>query len=132
MPRPWRLRQVSARPAIQGLKPVGVPLAELEVLSLQLDELEALRLADREGLYQEEAADRMGISRVTFGRILQKARAKVAEALLDGKALIVGEGPVQFGTGQDADCPVHGGPRRRGRACRCGPNDGRDPRRGTA
>jgi hypothetical protein len=116
---------------IQGLKPVGVPLSELETLSLQLDELEALRLADREGLYQEEAADRMGVSRVTFGRILQKARAKVAEALLEGKALIVGEGPVQIGAGQDGNCPVHGGPRRRGRACRCGPNDERGSRRGT-
>jgi predicted DNA-binding protein (UPF0251 family) len=128
MPRPWTLRQISAKPLIQGLKPVGIPLSELEVLSLQMDELEALRLADQEGLYQEEAAERMGVSRVTFGRILQKARAKVAEALLDGKALIVGEGPVRFGTGEDGNCPVHGGPRRRGRACRCGPTKVRSQR----
>jgi predicted DNA-binding protein (UPF0251 family) len=121
---------VSARPQIQGLKPIGIPLTELEVLPLQMDELEALRLADREGLYQEEAAERMGVSRVTFGRILQRARAKVAEALLDGKALVVGQGPVRFGAGEDGICPVHGGPRRRGRACRCGPDGGRGFRGG--
>jgi predicted DNA-binding protein (UPF0251 family) len=94
-------------------------MTDLAVLSLQLDELEALRLADREGLYQEEAAARMGVSRVTFGRILQHARAKVAEALLEGKALLIGEGPVRIGSGPPGRCPVHGGPRRRGRACRC-------------
>lgn len=119
MPRPWRLRHISATTQIQGFKPMGIPMAELEVLQLQLDELEALRLADKEGLYQEEAAERMGVSRVTFGRILQRARAKVSEALLGGKALLIGEGPVQLGPGSDGLCPVHGGPRRRGRGCRC-------------
>ncbi|MGC8763307.1 MAG: DUF134 domain-containing protein [Acidobacteriota bacterium] len=123
MPRPLQLRQVGRLPKIRGFKPMGIPMPDMEVLSLQVDELEALRLADREGLYQEEAAARMGVSRVTFGRILQKARAKVAEALLDGKALVIGEGPVRFGPKADGSCPVHGGPRRRGRACRCGPSD---------
>lgn len=119
MPRPLQLRKVGRLPKIHGFKPMGIPMPDLEVLSLQVDELEALRLADREGLYQEEAAARMGVSRVTFGRILQKARAKVAEALLDGKALVIGEGPVVFFSRQEGRCPVHGGPRRRGRACRC-------------
>ncbi len=121
MARPSQLRQVAHRPATQGFKPIGIPMTDLAVLSLQLDELEALRLADREGLYQEEAAERMGVSRVTFGRILQRAHAKVAEALLEGKALLIGEGPVRFGSGNPGRCPVHGGPRRRGRACRCSP-----------
>lgn len=119
MPRPTQLRQISQRPRILGFKPMGIPRLSLDALSLQLDELEALRLADREGLYQEEAALRMGVSRVTFGRILQRARAKVAEALLDGKALLFGEGPVRYGPDGHWICPVHGGPRRRGRACRC-------------
>jgi predicted DNA-binding protein (UPF0251 family) len=123
MPRPLQLRQVSEQPKIRGFKPMGIPLPELEVLSLQLDELEAIRLADRQGLYQEEAAALMGVSRVTFGRILQKAHAKLAEALLEGKALLIGEGPVRFGTTEEGSCPVHGGPRRRGRACRCEPDD---------
>ncbi len=61
----------------------------------------------------------MGVSRVTFGRILAAARGKVAEALLDGKAIAIGEGPVRFAEADENACPVHGGPRRRGRACRC-------------
>ena len=123
MPRPFRVRKVTQRPSIRGLKPLGIPMGELEVISLGLDEAEALRLADLEGLYQEQAAEQMGVSRVTFGRILQKARAKLAEALLEGKALVIGEGPVRFGPKADGRCPVHGGLRRRGRACRCEPSD---------
>jgi uncharacterized protein len=60
---------------------------ELEEVYLSLDELEALRLADYEGLYHEEAAEKMTISRQTFGRILGGARRKLAEALVEGKAL---------------------------------------------
>jgi predicted DNA-binding protein (UPF0251 family) len=123
VPRPTQLRQVSLRPSIKCFKPIGIPMSELEILSLQLDELEAIRLTDREGLYQEEAATRMGVSRVTFGRILREAHEKVAEALLEGKALVIGEGPVRFAPGLRGVCAVHEGPRRRGRACRCG----RDP-----
>jgi predicted DNA-binding protein (UPF0251 family) len=62
-------------------------LFRLEEVSLHMDEVEALRLADYEGLYHEDAAQRMKISRATFGRILDQARHKVAEALLKGKAL---------------------------------------------
>jgi uncharacterized protein len=119
MTRPHRLRQVGQAPPIRGFKPMGIPMTELDVLTLQIDELEALRLADQEGLYQEEAAGRMGVSRVTFGRILQKAHAKVAEALVEGKALLIGEGPVLIEPGLEGRCPIHGGPRRRGRGCRC-------------
>lgn len=68
-------------------KPQGVPMHHLETVELAPDELEALRLADLEGLYQEEAAERMGISRQTFGQIIARARKKTAEALTQGKAL---------------------------------------------
>ena len=119
MARPIQPRQVSERPRILAFKPRGIPMAELEVLSINLDELEAIRLADQKGLYHEEAAGHMGVSRVTFGRILEKAHAKVAEAILEGKALVIGEGPVLLGSGENGMCPVHGGPRRRGRHCRC-------------
>lgn len=61
---------------------------------MTLDELEALRLADLEGLYQEDAAARMGVSRPTLGRILEAGRRKVAEALVLGKALRIEGGPV--------------------------------------
>jgi len=62
-------------------------MVELEEVSVSMDELEAIRLADYEELYHEEAASKMKISRQTFGRILNEARRKVAECLLKGKAL---------------------------------------------
>jgi predicted DNA-binding protein (UPF0251 family) len=65
-------------------------LFRLEEVILSLDELETLRLADGKGLYQEEGASLMGVSRATFGRILKSARQKVAEAILQGKALRIG------------------------------------------
>ena len=60
---------------------------DLEEVVLSMDELEAIRLADYEGLYHEDAAERMKISRQTFGRILYEAHKRVAECLLKGKAL---------------------------------------------
>jgi len=62
-------------------------LIDLVEVSISLDEIEAIRLADYEELYHEEAASKMKISRQTFGRILNEARRKVAECLLKGKAL---------------------------------------------
>jgi predicted DNA-binding protein (UPF0251 family) len=62
-------------------------LTELEEVAVSMDEIEALRLADYEGLYHEDAAERMEISRQTFGRVLSGARRKVAECLVKGKAL---------------------------------------------
>lgn len=74
-------------PGADYFKPRGIPLVELEEICLKLDELETLRLADYEGLYHEAAAQRMDISRATFGRILDEARHKVVEAIINGNAL---------------------------------------------
>jgi len=72
-------------------KPAGVPTCRLKWLNLTLDEFEALRLADLDGLHQETAAGRMKVSRQTFGCIVENARRKVAQALSSGMALnIVG------------------------------------------
>jgi uncharacterized protein len=87
MSRPKKCRCVGCNPQSLYFKPRGIPLVNLCEVSLELDELEALRLADYEGLYHEEAAKRMDISRATFGRVLDRARHKVAEAILEGKAL---------------------------------------------
>lgn len=97
MPRPRKKRTVEYVPAEMTYKPVGRPLAELPQIWLSYEELEALRLADLEGLYQAEAASRMEVSRSTFQRILSDARRKVAQALVEGAALVVGqvETPVQ-------------------------------------
>jgi predicted DNA-binding protein (UPF0251 family) len=109
-------------------KPQAVPMDGLEVVEVTLDGLEAIRLADHEGLYQEEAASRMGVSRATFARVLNQARRSVAEALLTGKALAFAGGEVRRGEKKEWPCPVHGGRRRRGRGCRCRQHSGRRSR----
>jgi predicted DNA-binding protein (UPF0251 family) len=87
MPRPRRFRWVKAQPSVTYFKPRGIPLAALEEAVLTVDEHEAIRLADLEGLHQEEAAERMNISRATFGRIVDSARRKIADALINAKAI---------------------------------------------
>lgn len=89
------------------------------MVTLSHDELEALRLADLEGLYHEAAAERMGVSRPTFGRVLERARRTVAQALLEGRVLLFVDGPVEEVQATGEPCPVHGWGRRRGRGCRC-------------
>jgi uncharacterized protein len=92
MARPKKCRCIACRPGASYFKPRGIPLIYLEEVSLSLDELEALRLADCEELYQQEAAARMEVSRPTFGRILHEARRKVAGAIVSGKALRIETG----------------------------------------
>jgi len=87
MPRNKCPRRICHSPDIHLFKPAGKPLHLMEVVVLEADELEAIRLADGLGLYHEEAAKQMGISRQTFGRILEQARSKVANALTKGMAL---------------------------------------------
>lgn len=87
MSRPKKCRCIGYSPNTTYFKPRGIPLVHLEEVSLSIDELEAIRLADLEGLYHEEAAERMKVSRQTFGRILGEARRKLAEAVVLGKAL---------------------------------------------
>ncbi|MBU1693434.1 MAG: DUF134 domain-containing protein [Verrucomicrobia bacterium] len=94
MPRPFCLRKVGFVPGVSYFKPAGVPLRELAEVVVTLDELESLRLADLNGLYQEPAAEQMKISRPTFARVIESARKKVADALIHGKALRLEGGPV--------------------------------------
>lgn len=87
MSRPKKGRCCQVTPNAVYFKPRGIPLVQLEEMNLELDEVEALRLADYEGLYHEEAALRMAVSRATFGRIVAGARHKVAQAIIRGMAL---------------------------------------------
>ena len=89
MPRPTRPRCVETVPGVTYFKPQGVPLRLLEEIVLTVDELEAIRLKDLEDLDGEAAAARMAVSRPTYQRILDRARRKVAEVLVQGKALRV-------------------------------------------
>jgi uncharacterized protein len=95
MPRPCQFRRIRCHPDVNCFKPRGIPLDRLEEVTLKLDEWEALRLADWEGLYQEDAAEKMGISRQTFGNIIQSAHKKIADVLLHAKALKIEGGTVK-------------------------------------
>jgi predicted DNA-binding protein (UPF0251 family) len=151
MPRPVICRRIGHRPIAGYFKPAGIPLSALQEVTLTLDELEALRLADLEGLYHEQASDRMAISRQTFGNILESARRKTAECLVNGRALRIHGGRYQMnehmnerhficsgcqlewavphGTGRPQACPkcaspdLHRSPVERG--CGRGPGGGR-------
>jgi predicted DNA-binding protein (UPF0251 family) len=87
---------VSGEPTCRKFKPSGIPARELEEVKLAVEELEALRLGDMEGLYHETAAQMMNVSRATFGRILQDGRRKVATALVGGLALTIDGGNYQM------------------------------------
>lgn len=87
MPRKKCPRLISVEPRAYYYKPAGIPMRELDEVELALDELEAIRLADLDGMFQEDAARIMGISRQTFGRIISEAHSKIARALTQGKAL---------------------------------------------
>jgi predicted DNA-binding protein (UPF0251 family) len=105
MARPAKPRFVAGEPCVDFFKPRGIPLRELERECLSVEELEALKLADIEGLYQEDAAGRMEVSRPTFQRVLKSARGKVARSLVEGKALgIEGGNYVLGGEGRSLEC----------------------------
>ncbi len=138
MPRPFRCRRIGCHPEKDYFKPRGIPLGILEEVVLQLDELEAIRLADLEGMYQEDAAAKMNISRQTFGNIIGAAHKKIADALVNAKAVKIEGGEVKmierkfvcydckhewslpYGTGRPAECPkcqsrnIHRAPQDRG------------------
>ncbi|MFH1875187.1 MAG: DUF134 domain-containing protein [Pseudomonadota bacterium] len=95
MVRPHINRRIRGEPAVTYFKPQGIPLRVLEEINLTLDGLEALKLADEQGLYHDAAAKKMGVSRPTFGRILAQARKTVATAIIQGKALRIEGGVVQ-------------------------------------
>jgi predicted DNA-binding protein (UPF0251 family) len=111
-------------PGTNYFKPRGVPLTSLEEVNLTVDEFEAIRLADLEGLYQEESARKMEISRQTFANIINSAHKKIAEAIVKVKAIKIEGGvykmaemrkfrcydckhewDVPYGTGRPQNCP---------------------------
>jgi predicted DNA-binding protein (UPF0251 family)/predicted Fe-Mo cluster-binding NifX family protein len=91
---------VDAAPGVRLFKPQGIPARQLEEVYLSLEGYEAMRLADLEGLRQDEAAERMKVSRQTFGRILSEARRAVTEAIVKGLVLRIEGGEYRM-TGSD-------------------------------
>ncbi|HOW87639.1 MAG TPA: DUF134 domain-containing protein [Candidatus Omnitrophota bacterium] len=96
MPRPFKCRRVRCKPDTNYFKPRGLPVDALEEVLLTVDEFEAVRLADLEGLYQEDAAKKMNISRQTFGNIIESARKKISDCLVNAKALKIDGGTVRM------------------------------------
>jgi predicted DNA-binding protein (UPF0251 family) len=87
MVRPKKPRFISKKPENRYFKPRAVPLANLQEIELNFEELEALRLTDLKGLTHQEASQEMNVSRPTFTRVLKSARYKVANALTNGQAI---------------------------------------------
>ena len=126
MVRPQKNRRVAFNPEISYFKPRGIPMMQLQEVRLTVDEREAIRLSDLLGMSHEEAGRCMGVSRATFGRIIQNGRRAIADALINGKAInveggnyrIVSETRIfkcngcshvweeQKGTGRPRQCPI--------------------------
>ena len=96
MSRPKKKRIVHRPPVHTAFKPVGIRWGMLQQLSLSLDEYEAIRLADYDGLDHSQAAEEMEISRSTFSRLIDKARRKMAEFLTEGRQLFIEGGDIHF------------------------------------
>jgi uncharacterized protein len=89
MPRPKRKRSITTPPMMEGFKPFGIPISDLEPVILFFEEYEAIRLLDYVGMTQLEASREMSVSRPTLTRIYEKARRTIAEAFIDGKAIFI-------------------------------------------
>lgn len=89
MARPPKCRRVERLPTVTYFKPQGIPMSQLSEVNLTVEELEAVRLCDLEGIDQELCAEKMEISRPTFHRIIGSARKKISEALINGMAIRV-------------------------------------------
>jgi predicted DNA-binding protein (UPF0251 family) len=87
MPRPRRIRRVFFEPRTDYFKPAGIPLMHLEDNIITRDELEAIRLIDYEKIEQGKAGKKMKISQPTLSRLLASARKKIADALINSKAI---------------------------------------------
>jgi predicted DNA-binding protein (UPF0251 family) len=91
MPRPKIKRRLRFNPQVLYFKPRGIPLSQLDEVCLQKDELEALKLHDVDLLDQNQAAQKMKVSQPTFGRILDKAYKKIAQAIVAGMAIKISQ-----------------------------------------
>jgi predicted DNA-binding protein (UPF0251 family)/predicted Fe-Mo cluster-binding NifX family protein len=113
MPRPTCRRRVGFIPDVTYFKPQGVPMRALEEVLVGHDEVEAIRLKNLIGLSQEEAASQMGVSQPTFHRLLLSAHQKLADAVVNGKAMRIEGGNVMPVGGLPGPCR-----RRQGWGCR--------------
>ena len=92
----YRKRRVNLPPKFHNFKPSGIPRNMLETILLTYDEYEAVRLADYLGKEHLEASKMMNISRPTFTRLIDRARKKIAQAIINGMELTIEGGNVDF------------------------------------
>ncbi len=91
MPRPRKCRRIRGNPSQELFKPNSIMGRNLEIIQLNDDEFEAVRLRDLEEMDQNTSAEMMGISQPTFHRLLISARKKIADAIINKKALKIGK-----------------------------------------
>ena len=118
MPRPVKWRRVAFVPDVTYFKPAGIPMRVLDEICLTVEEAEAIRLKDLESLEQEDGAEKMNISRPTFQRVLAAGRKKIADALLNGKAIRIEGGNFEVhpqAITRQPGAPAWGARHRRGR-----------------
>jgi len=87
MPRPRLPRKIEFNPEVTYFKPQGIPMRDLEVIELTIEEMESYRLRHLDNLDQKEAALKMHTSASTYQRIIYSAYKKIADALIRGKAI---------------------------------------------
>lgn len=97
MPKPKKNRFVQQPPAVTYYKPQGIPLFQLEQVVLDVDEFEAIRLVDYEGLHLENAARQLNVSRATCARIIDSAHRKIGTAFTHGYAIRIEGGSFVLG-----------------------------------
>ena len=102
MPRPQKCRRVCQLPGWAGFAPVGEQPGPEEPVVLTVDEFEVIRLLDLEGLTQEACAEQMEIARTTVTGICDSARRKLADALVNGKRLVIAGGNYRLCDGRAA------------------------------
>lgn len=117
VPRPRKWRRVCCMPGSQDFGPLGVDGNDRKVVVMTVDEFEAIRLIDLEGLSQEQCSERMGVARTTAQAIYNSARVKLAECLVNGRILTISGGDYVLCDGDTVGCGCSHCPKKR---CRLG------------
>jgi len=104
MPRPRKRRNVCCLPLINEFRPIRADGIPREIVVLAVDEYEAIRLIDNEGLSQEECSDNMNVARTTAQQIYANARKKIAHALVEGLPIRIEGGDYRICNGDEQFC----------------------------
>ena len=96
MSRPQKNRKICNPPKMQGFKPFGIAVCETEPIVMQYDEYESIKLVNYDKLSQDDASERMEVSRPTLTRIYNNALIKISQAFVEGKSIIIEGGNFEF------------------------------------